>query len=253
MRQASISSAKEQLEQAGQEYVGKSILDNPALASKISGTTDEDVNLRIRAKATATVDKIDTEKVQNQKILFSYKYNDPSTKAGEAASVMQHAILHGDSVTARAMQEILAKETGAKGVDTLHAVYDSLGDINDATKYDQGVMKSLRGSLVASGVKSKDSSLDRLGIAGGTLSSAVTDPTTHKRLSTQEFLTQTDAAFLETAIGKGISATEAQAILDNKDLEQFLNDEKKKILSGIVSGAGYTPPPRSTAPPPHAL
>ncbi len=231
------------------------------LSARSSGVEGAKGAARVRARAMAAVDKIDSENVQNEKTLFYNTNTDPTGRPALVAEKMEAAVRAGDSVRARAMQEILAKETGTAGVEALRGVYKNIeSDKNYKTGavevvrdkagnqvYDEegkvkttpvmgSVGKSLRSSLLATGIKSKDSALDQVGLTGVSITTASTTPGTYTRLTLNEQLTQTDTSFQDGASSTKMTSAQAKAILDNPDVQNLLNPRKREILNNVIEG-----------------
>lgn len=206
---------------------------------------------RMQARATDAVDKLDEQDVKSEKTLFYYKNTDPNGRVAAATAGMKEAIMAGDSVRARAMQEVLMNETGAKGVEELRGVYEELDkDTGKIYRYTEknaegvdevkfsDVGKSIRSALLSNNIRAKDAALDAVGLKGVSVNAARAAADTYTKLDLNQIVSQHGGSFVDTAMARGMSATDAQAILSNPTTQSQLDVGKRAVLQHIVDSGG---------------
>ena len=227
------------LDNKGNEtYEKRSTKTASVMARKSAGVLGDAGISKIQSRAVASADKIDSEEVQAAKTLFYYTDLDPSGRPGKVKDLLIKAVAAKDGVRARAYQEILAKETGAAGIDALESAYEDIDKLETYKSKDGKTTtlgNSLRSSLLSSGVKSKSSALDKVGLTGVSLKEAREDPGTYTRLTLSELLTQSDSSFEIALKTMNMQPQGAKDILENADVQNLLNARKKELL-GQVAG-----------------
>jgi hypothetical protein len=151
------------------------------------------------------------------------------------------AVQSGDSITARAMQNMLLT-SGSKGLSEYRKTMTKLGD-NDPTSMDGEAVTRLRENLLQNhaGVKASAADLTAHAAAGGTMRDASNRSTTWD-MSDNELVKQKPASIKFAVRSGAVSQKRATDIMGNSELFDHLSPEIKTMLEDWATSPPGTRP-----------
>ncbi|AGL62237.1 membrane protein of unknown function [Candidatus Saccharimonas aalborgensis] len=233
----------------------------------INRLTGKNYGGKLSAHGAGVAAEMEKKEVADEAIRMQKGWKEEQ-KLDEAQKVYEKAIAEGDTVRARAAQSILLAG-GAKGMDNLHK-----GIVNAEGKkgFDKGstTVQKLMSDLSAAGVKSRDAAVNSWSYSSGTLSSFDGAAGTYSGLTDAELAGQSEVQLKAAVSSGGLDAARAQGMMDNPNVWQNLNENKRNVLRGVAgtngpstpagaaaaatgtsgSGAGQMPMPNQAPPPP---
>jgi len=159
------------------------------------------------------------------------------------ADTLADAIKSGDSITARAMQNMLLR-SGSPGINTYRkTIADAEGA--DPSFVGNDVHKSLRQNVVHnhSDLKGKSNDIMQQAVKGGNLLDHSNDKATWQGLSDDELAGQKKISLQFADSTGAIDAAQAKRILDSPELSKKLTADTRTILEDIYTRPAGTPPP----------
>ncbi|MCX2746262.1 hypothetical protein OOZ51_00345 [Arthrobacter sp. MI7-26] len=153
---------------------------------------------------------------------------------GKAAAGLRKALISGDTIKARAAQQILLN-SGAAGLNELQQVLES-----NATNKMTGTASSLRKDLNSAGLKGKNNALASWAYNTKSLVDTISDSSVYSGLNDEELVGQ-DLANLERGDNHNfVTQSQAHAIVKNAQVFKNLSPEKKKFFAAKADGT-YVP------------
>ncbi len=173
----------------------------------------------------------------------------------EMADKFEQATAAGDTVTAKAMQNMML-QGGDKGVDAYRKKVQGM-EASGTIDHNSDIAKSLAANVVYnhSGLKGTAADIHRQATGGGSLSAASSNPDTWD-MSDEDLVTQKTSSLEAAVKSGGVTNEQAQRILDDPRLSSKLKGGQKAALESVKSVVhgpagpppGWTPPPPPTPP-----
>lgn len=195
-------------------------------------------NKAVDRTAIQAAEKADTEEVAAAETLMRSKTSNPSLLIKAAKDEMVEAVGKGDSVRARAAQNILLN-SGGKGLEALHeGVQDSFSEPGSK---DSSVGQSMRAALNRAGLKSKNNALASWAYNTDTIGETTKKADTFSNLSDVEIGGHSKKN-LEAAVASGaIDKDRAARILSNPVVAGTMGQPEREYLEGIRGPVTTTP------------
>ncbi|MBP7774972.1 MAG: hypothetical protein KA069_00035 [Candidatus Saccharimonas sp.] len=235
----------------------------------INRLTGKNYGGKLSAHGAGVAAEMEKKEVADESIrLQKQKGWTEANKLDRAQTEFESAIAKGDTVRARAAQSILLAG-GARGMDNLHRGILNAEGQQGFNKGSTTVQKCMS-DLSAAGVKSRDAAVNSWSYSEGTLSDIDGDAGTFSGLTDAELAGQSTAQLRTAVQSGGLHAARAQGMMDNPNVWQNLNEDKRNVLRGITgtngpsnatgaataatgasgSGASQMPMPNQAPPPP---
>lgn len=208
-------------------------------------------NEAIQRSAIAASDKADSEEVSAAETLLRTQHQNPTTLIKEAKGELADAVNKGDTVRARAAQNILLN-SGGKGIAALHEQIQA--SFSEPNSKNSMVGQSLRRSLNSAGLKSKNNALASWAYDEQTIGESSTKASTFEKLSDSELGGHAIANLRAannavTADGERVlDGKRAARILQNPVVAGAMGEEERKFMQKLAdtepiqANANNTPP-----------
>jgi hypothetical protein len=198
-------------------------------------------NKAVDRVAIAAAEKADTEEVSAAEILLRSHHSDPTALIKASGAEFRSAVAAGDSVRARAAQNILLNSGGA-GINELHsAVDDSFGE--GKTAKDSVVGNNVRAALNRAGLKPKNNTLASWAYNGDSFEKTAESATTYSKLSDAELGGQSKQNLVGAYKSGVLTQERAKQVLANPVVFANMGEEEKVIVREIAEKNTYTPNP----------
>ncbi len=212
-----------------QQYAKRMTSNNPVgritrAASRGIGITGAQkyANTQLEKNALAVADKIKTEEINQEAKRIETQYS-PETLINNAQQEFEKAARNGDTIKARAAQQILLKTS--KGRDAIHKSYLN-NDIMNAVNNNATMSAGLRGDINLAGLKGKDAALNTLGYTAGTLFDIDNNVKTYAGLNASEFVGQGQTTFQNAINSGGLTREMAMTIATNQSTRSLMDKDK---------------------------
>jgi hypothetical protein len=190
----------------------------------------------VLASATAAVQKADAEDIKNIQDTADVKPGDLE----EAAARMVTAIRDGDTIRARAYQNMLVTAGGA-GMQKFRETMVKAVDADPSVTLSSDVAEAMRENLLYNhgALKAKSNDLIEWAAKGATSSftDITFDPKPWAGLSDEDFVLQHPKSQLQAIAAKGVSFTRAETLLDDPILSKKVAPDVRKELNKIAHRA----------------
>jgi len=213
-------------------------------------------NEALERSAVSTSDKADSEEVSSAETLLRAKQTNPTLLISEAKAAFASAVDAGDTIGARAAQNILLT-SGGSGIKALHQVINE--KFSSPGSKDSEVGQSVRTALNRAGLKPKNNALASWAYNDKTIGDTSSMPDTFNTLSDNE-LGGHALINLQAAKASGVlTAARAKRMIENPVVAGAMGEEERTYLNKLVSDEGLasssapkpgdTPPAAPTPPP----
>ena len=195
-----------------------------SVGSGLGAASDPDVAAAIAAQQARAV----AEEIKNVEL----QANIPTDGIAEMARRMEEAIKDGNSIEARAYQNMLLN-SGSKGVEAYRNSINGIPPSSMAGSTEE----DLKRNILQNHSKVKDSAADivkHASTANGTTLASVSSSAKTWEMSPEELAGQKTHSLREAEKASGISKEQAQAIRNNQRLYDKLDPEGKKIIDGLA-------------------
>jgi hypothetical protein len=225
--------ANKALTETRQKYVADRVRDDPEFARTIAGPTGNVA--RIDAAAVTALKNAIAEEIANAQKSVDVKPGKEGME--EVGNKFAEAVRGGDSVTARAMQNILLT-SGSVGLSQYRKTMSS-ADVENNLDPDSEMGQDLRKNVLNnhSGVKATANDLMQQAITGEKMSKVSLEPGTWN-MSDAELIGQKPASLEKAFEANAIDRTQAIRIIGNEELAQHLDKTTRAEFSRI---AGINP------------
>jgi hypothetical protein len=199
-------------------------------------------NKAVDRTAIQAAEKADLEEVGAAETLMRSHTSNPSQLISAAKAEMVEAIGKGDSVRARAAQNILLNGGGA-GIEALHRGIED--GFKEPGSKDSAVGQSMRAALNRAGLKSKNNALASWAYNEDTIAKTTEDNSTYAKLSDVELGGHSEKNLTAAVAAGVIDKDRAARILANPVVAGSMGEPERKYLEGIrgpVEAAAATTP-----------
>ncbi len=210
------------------------------------------------ARAIKAIDAEEGTEVEAAMALIQHETTS-ANRVDKSADMLKEAIIAGDVTKARAAQRILLN-SGNVGLSTLQKIYAGTheskdeknrpvpGSLDLSRQAGAALNKSeatgyLRSELNSAGLKGKNNALARFGyeklptVNPDTFSGLVSNPDTYSSLNSVELAGQSEPNLYDNQ--GTISASAAQAVLENSAAAALLDDQKRAIFTARAQNTVY--------------
>lgn len=191
-------------------------------------------------------EKADLEEVAAAETLLRAQHLDPTELIEKAQISLTASIRAGDSVGARASQNVLLGGGGA-GLKALQKTLVS--NFPDVASQNNKVGNSLRTALNGAGLKSKNNVLARWAYSGNSIGETVTQAATYNTLSDVELGGQSVLNLKEAFSSGVLTADRAKEIVKNPVVFANMGADEKTFMKEVSDGPGFIGPANGTAAP----
>lgn len=230
-----------------------------ALSEHVAG--NDNYSTRQQAQAVSAIHKMNKEQVDESISLL--QDNSPDKTLAAAQKQLIQASQTGDVVAARAATQVLATQTGSKGVEALHETITAIEnkstievdgkDIAGAGFAEgTGVRENIQHDVNSSGLKSKDVSLDNWARGGNGSLKQFDTSVTAAGLTQTEIAGQSANQLKRMKASGGLDPASAQRAIDAYASGNLaLGGDKLAVLNDVPGVTPHTPgtQPQQTQPP----
>jgi len=190
-------------------------------------------NQAVERNAISSADKADSEDVSSAEVLLRSQHSNPTSLISEAGNEYKKAVASGDTVRARAAQNVLLT-SGGKGVEKLHeSIAESFGPSGQSKNSEVG--QSLRTALNRAGLKTKNNAVASWAYNDSSFGETVAEKSTFGSLSDAE-LGGHSAKNLQAAKDLGVLTKErAERMLANDAVSAGMGDAEREVMKSIVN------------------
>lgn len=197
---------------------------------------------RNAATGISMAEKLDTEEVAAAETLLRNRNPNPTELIGASKKSLSAAIKSGDTVAARAAQNVLLN-SGGKGISELHETLSQ--EFAAPGSKDSEVGKSLRTALNRAGLKPKNNALASWAYNDQTIGEASSSASSFEKLSDAE-LGGHSIKNLRAANSAGIlDAARAKRMLESPVVAAQMGEEERQFVQKLVADGGLTVGPSS--------